>query len=400
MTNIDSLSALTRIIAQGLAALSEGRRETGIKATLDTLFEDRYHARHKPKDGFRDAYGLASDDGIAWAGVIPAENPPSGAYGGASIAWFPSEGGSLMTFVVGTRGLAPDEGLLTRHGHRRRVSALRRHLSAFGVLAWSKPDPAAINVEVPEAARRLFPACSAVFKRYGSAIYCAAWIGTDSDPATSRSVVQAFFDLYAFERNWEVRAARRAEFDDFLVPLRNAVFPVVTTATVNDLLRERRFVVLQGPPGTGKTRMAETVRRDFFHGRGRTVQFHPAVTYEDFIVGLSPDPTTEGLRFATRRGWLLDAAAEAADQPFVLVIDEINRGDLGKVLGEAIYLFEPHEVGTARARSESDTQHRRQEHVYAAEQSLRACHNEYRGQKHRWSRPRSSPTICVRNTYA
>ena len=315
MTNIDSLSALTRIIAQGLAALSEGRRETGIKATLDTLFEDRYHARHKPKDGFRDAYGLASDDGIAWAGVIPAENPPSGAYGGASIAWFPSEGGSLMTFVVGTRGLAPDEGLLTRHGHRRRVSALRRHLSAFGVLAWSKPDPAAINVEVPEAARRLFPACSAVFKRYGSAIYCAAWIGTDSDPATSRSVVQAFFDLYAFERNWEVRAARRAEFDDFLVPLRNAVFPVVTTATVNDLLRERRFVVLQGPPGTGKTRMAETVRRDFFHGRGRTVQFHPAVTYEDFIVGLSPDPTTEGLRFATRRGWLLDAAAEAADQP-------------------------------------------------------------------------------------
>jgi hypothetical protein len=66
--------------------------------------------------------------------------------------------------------LAPDEGLLTRHGHRRRVSALRRHLSDLGVAAWSKPDPAAINVDVPEAARRLFPACSAVFKRYGSVI--------------------------------------------------------------------------------------------------------------------------------------------------------------------------------------------------------------------------------------
>ena len=207
--NTDSLSSLTRIISQGLGVLSEGKRETGIRTALDGLFEDRYHSRHRPKDGFRDAYGLANDDGVAWAGVIAEENPPSGACGGASIAWFPTAGGSLVTFVVGTRGLAPDEGLLTRHGHRRRVSALRRHLSAIGVAAWSKPDPAAINVDAPEAARRLFPACSAVFKRYGSVIYCAAWVGSDTDPGTARSVVQAFFDLYAFERNWEVRAARR-----------------------------------------------------------------------------------------------------------------------------------------------------------------------------------------------
>ena len=345
MTNTDSLSSLTRIISQGLGVLSEGRRDTGIRTALDGLFEDRYHSRHKPKDGFRDAYGLANDDGVAWAGVIAEENPPSGAYGGASIAWFPTAGGSLVTFVVGTRGLAPDEGLLTRHGHRRRVSALRRHLSGLGIAAWSKADPAAISMDVPEAARRLFPASSAVFKRYGSVIYCAAWVGSGTDPDTARSVVQAFFDLYAFERNWEVRAARRTEFDDFLVPLRNAVFPAVTTATVNELLRERRFVVLQGPPGTGKTRMAEAVRREFFKDRGRTVQFHPAITYEDFVVGLSPDPTNEGLRFAPRSGWLLDAAAEAGDGPFVFIIDEINRGDLGKVLGEAIYLFEPREVG-------------------------------------------------------
>jgi hypothetical protein len=65
MTNTDSLSSLTRIITQGLGALSEGKRETGIKATLDALFEDRYHSRHRPKDGFRDAYGLANDDGVA-----------------------------------------------------------------------------------------------------------------------------------------------------------------------------------------------------------------------------------------------------------------------------------------------------------------------------------------------
>ena len=70
MTNSDSLSTLARIIAQGRGVLSSGKRETGIKAALESLFEDRYHARHKPKDGFRDAYGLANDDGVAWAGVI------------------------------------------------------------------------------------------------------------------------------------------------------------------------------------------------------------------------------------------------------------------------------------------------------------------------------------------
>lgn len=51
MMNMDSLSSLTRIIAQGLGALSEGKRETGIKSALDALFEDRYHSRYRPKDG-------------------------------------------------------------------------------------------------------------------------------------------------------------------------------------------------------------------------------------------------------------------------------------------------------------------------------------------------------------
>jgi 5-methylcytosine-specific restriction protein B len=46
----------------------------------------------------------------------------------------------------------------------------------------------------------------------------------------------------------------------------------------------------------------------------------------------------------------LNAAKAATEAPFVLVIDEINRADLGKVLGEAIYLFEAAEVGGQQAR--------------------------------------------------
>lgn len=348
MAKDESFSALSQIVAQGLAYPVGGAKNSQIKAVLDGLFDSRYHARSRPKDAFRDAYGL-KDEGVPYAGVIAPENPNSGAYGGASIAWFPCDDGTLMTLVVGTKGLAPDEGLLTRHGHRRRVSALRNYLAQRRIASWSKADPAAISTRMPEAARRRFPSCGAVFNRYGEVIYTAAWIPR-GDATTADAVVRAFFDLYGRERGWLVRASAQEEVEEFFGALQEYLFPAVTAAEVDALLRERRFVVLQGPPGTGKTRMADEVRREFFGSHGRTIQFHPAVTYEDFVVGLSPDPSDAGLRFRAKPGWLLEAAANAHDAPYLLIVDEINRGDLGKVLGEAIYLFEPGEVGGSQAR--------------------------------------------------
>lgn len=342
---------LAGIIARGLHNDSGESKESPIKGAMARLFDTRYHTRHRPEDGLRDAYGLKKDkgDGVPFAGVTAPDNPSSGPYGGASLIWFPREDGTLLTFVVGTRGLAPDEGLLTRHGHRRRVAALRHYLSSRGMTAWSKPDPAAIATPMPDAIRQTFASCGSVFDRYGSVIYSAVWIPKD-DFDKAEAAVRAYFDLYARERGWNVRADSREGYDYFIGTLHEHLFDRVIARQVNDLLRTRRFVVLQGPPGTGKTRMAEQLRREFFNGRGRTVQFHPAVTYEDFVVGLSPDPSDTGLKFHAKPGWLLQAAREAGTEPYLLVIDEINRGDLGKVLGEAIYLFEPGEVGGADAR--------------------------------------------------
>lgn len=346
----DALSSLTELIRRGLAGPSAGARPV-----LEALFGGRYHKRHHEPSVIRDAFALAgvdgSEDGVPFAALINGDNPPSGPYGGASIAWFPTkEQGSLLTLVIGTRGLSPDEGLLTRPGHRRRTAALRRCLARHGLHVWTKPDPAALGVPTPKVAVDSFPGFEPALRRYAYEIYCAVRVPQD-DQQKARVAVQAFFDLYAYERRWQVLNEHKHEFDEFHAALLEDVFTTVDAERVDSLLRSRRFVVLQGPPGTGKTRLADEVRHKHFAGHGMTIQFHPAVTYEDFVVGLSPDPQHGTLRFEVRPGWLLEAAKAAQAGPYLLVVDEINRADLGKILGEAIYLFEADEIGGDRSRT-------------------------------------------------
>ena len=121
--------------------------------------------------------------------------------------------------------------------------------------------------------------------------------------------------------------------------------PFVTGGEIRKLLDSRRFVILQGPPGTGKTRMALELLSDQYGGSGRTIQFHPNTTYENFVGGLAPEesPAQLGLQFKPKLGFLMQSAMEAkkvSPKPFLLHIDEVNRADLAKVLGEAIYLLE------------------------------------------------------------
>ena len=149
-----------------------------------------------------------------------------------------------------------------------------------------------------------------------------------------RSLLDLFFD----EHRTPLTGKAKDRWNQRTREVSGAIFPSWSEAEVLDLLKERRFVVLEGPPGTGKTRLAWRIAKRI--GSATQIQFHPARTYEDFVVGLFPRPVGGGLAFEVRAGDLLRANVAAEHREHVLVIDEINRADLGRVLGESILLFE------------------------------------------------------------
>ena len=291
---------------------------------------------------------MGPDSGVAFAAYIDPNNPPKGPYGGLSFVVFPSrDEPALIGLGVGTQGLAPNEAALGRPGHARKTQAICAWLNAkFGkgkLIAWAKYDPTRTDLRIPDTVTSEWPAFKSVFDRYGHVMY-AIFKPTD-DQAATREALTAFLDLMFEERGVQPNAPHRQNRDQIRSEWFEYLMPQVTRAQVKSLLDQRRFAVIQGPPGTGKTTMAQDLLEQEFGGVGSIVQLHPNATYETFIGGLAPVSTDKniGFQFAPKSGFLMDAAKAAKSvgtKPYLLVIDEINRADLSKILGEAIFLLE------------------------------------------------------------
>ena len=113
-------------------------------------------------------------------------------------------------------------------------------------------------------------------------------------------------------------------------------------------LERKKNLILQGPPGTGKTFLAKKLAYALMGERAEerivSVQFHQSYAYEDFVGGYRPDVNErEQLVFRPRDGAFLRLCHEALEMPdakFVMLIDEVNRGNLSRVFGELLMLIE------------------------------------------------------------
>lgn len=138
-----------------------------------------------------------------------------------------------------------------------------------------------------------------------------------------------------------------------------------------EILKQKKQIVLQGAPGTGKTYLSAAIAvaicdgeeavptdRKSLMARYRQLvdehriaftTFHQSMDYEEFVEGIKPVTVEGNVTYEVRSGIFLDMCKEAlkaqnSDNPkesnYVLIIDEINRANISKVLGELITLLE------------------------------------------------------------
>lgn len=125
-------------------------------------------------------------------------------------------------------------------------------------------------------------------------------------------------------------------------------------------------LILYGPPGTGKTYhtvnkaleiltgkdWSSAKREDAIdeYNRFKDVEkrivfttFHQSMSYEDFIEGIKPNLDGKSIGYKIEDGifkQIANTAKENSGKPYVLIIDEINRGNVANIFGELITLIE------------------------------------------------------------
>jgi len=170
--------------------------------------------------------------------------------------------------------------------------------------------------------------------------------------------------LKAWEPHWD-RLAKKASSSDHPSPsappysvdnmiAEGAFLPRDVIERVLRRLQSKKNLILQGAPGVGKTflarKLAYALMQECDDTRIQAIQFHPSFTYEDFVRGYRP--TGDAGHFELVDGPLLRICQAAEVDPgveYVLLIDEVNRGNTSQVFGEFLGLMEADKRGSAHA---------------------------------------------------
>lgn len=113
--------------------------------------------------------------------------------------------------------------------------------------------------------------------------------------------------------------------------------------------KQQRNFLLLGVPGTGKSWYAHQLAKQLTgndHARFIRTQFHPSFSYDDFVQGYVPSLGADGdkIGFKLENKHFLNICDKARLSPsemFVVVIDELTRGDPARVFGELLTFMEP-----------------------------------------------------------
>ena len=164
---------------------------------------------------------------------------------------------------------------------------------------------------------------------------------------------------------WQKRLMGQTELIDWnTLKSRSDVFDIHSSENkhvkevLNLIKAKEPNILMYGPPGTGKTYLCQKIRDTLMAGtisieddgtfrpteastaKSWWVTFHQSVTYEDFVIGLRPKINNGNMTLVPRAGPLLEAMefvkGQNAKANAVVFIDEINRGDLSRILGDFI----------------------------------------------------------------
>lgn len=141
----------------------------------------------------------------------------------------------------------------------------------------------------------------------------------------------------------------------------------ISTLEIIDILKQKKQIILQGAPGTGKTYITTEIAVSLIDGnipnnRKSLINrykelidknqiffttFHQSMDYEEFIEGFKPVANDNNIYYEVKDGIFKEACNstktagnEEHNNHVVLIIDEINRGNISKIFGELITLLE------------------------------------------------------------